>query len=46
MLEDFGMVSPDAGIARTVLMNTARTGGRECGNNWIGYVDDKVARRE
>jgi len=44
MFEDFGILSPNAGIERTVLMNTAQTGGTECGNNWIGYVDDKLAQ--
>ena len=43
MLEDFGMVQPDAGVERTVLMNAAQTGGTECGNNWTGCVDDKMA---
>jgi hypothetical protein len=44
MLEDFGMVQPNAGIERAVLMNAAQTGGTECGNNRTGYVDGKAAR--
>lgn len=33
-------LSPSSTVERVVFMKGAQIGGTECGNNWIGYVND------